>query len=103
MTTPSPYPAIPASSPKRIPWKWSVGVAAVMLIFFGWQWGSRLVQARKLAAGKNWDRRDVPRFARGQNQVSVPSVPGLLRNNDLECQRNSKVSHFPLDLAFLYG
>ncbi len=35
--------------PKRVPWKWSLAVGAVVLVFLMWQCGSALVRGRKLA------------------------------------------------------
>src|SRR5438874_1274948 len=54
LTIPASTPSLdssgyPAIRPKRVLWRWSVGVTAVVFIFLMWRCGSALVQGRELA------------------------------------------------------
>ncbi|MGO9648894.1 MAG: DUF4019 domain-containing protein [Terriglobales bacterium] len=50
--TPEPVPNVPSTPPrsKRVIWKWSLALTAVVLIFLMWQCGSGLLRGRSLSA-----------------------------------------------------
>ena len=52
MSVASPTPDIPhtPSQPKRVLWKWSLVITAVIAVFLAWQCGSGILQGQKLAS-----------------------------------------------------
>src|SRR5664280_916606 len=51
MSLATPTPEIPYTPPqrKRVLWKWSLAITAVIVLFLAWQCGSGILQGRKLA------------------------------------------------------